>query len=43
LGISLKKIQKNQLLLLKTIKSIFKNYSGLPSKEFISMIDNTQL
>ncbi|TET06179.1 MAG: hypothetical protein E3J83_06360 [Candidatus Atribacteria bacterium] len=43
LEIPLKKIQKNNLLLLKTVKSIFKNYSGLSSKEIISMIDNIQL
>lgn len=43
LGIPLKKIQKKHLILLKTIKSIFINYSGLPSKEIINMLDNIQL
>jgi len=40
-GIPIKKIQKEYSILLKLVKNIFINYSGLSSKDIINLIDNT--
>lgn len=41
-GIPENKIMGEYLNLLKLIRNVFKNYSGLPSKELITMVNNVQ-
>jgi hypothetical protein len=39
-GVPAKKIMKEHAELLKLVRNVFKNYSGLPSRELINMVDN---